>query len=683
MVGYEIGEYNIVEYIGKGSFGTVYKCENEGSFYAMKVFNWDFMFEQYKKYGEDNRITREIECLKIVNDDNVISFIDDGMYEFNNQKYIFVVMELVEGKTLSEYINENELSLEEIQDLFSQILDGLNAIHSKGIVHRDLKPDNIVITSSGRVKILDFGLSKLIDFTSITSTGDQMGSPLYMSPEQIRDSKNIDYRSDYYAAGIILYEMLSKNNPYGELESREQLYYKIINERPISILEYVPSIPNHIDNLINKLLTKLNYERPNSIADIKRSLISAKKIEENLIKEFTPNFFLRTWNEKTILMDYYKDGNKIDNIIFPINHQTQQKNLLKFIEEKEINYFFDPATMRLAYDTYADVKGIASLPYAPKGFDRLELDNLLSLEEKQDYVELVVQEQMKYNPKCIVAPFHVSNNSNLVSIKKDNTENWFTLDIKLLKETKEYMVNEGIDKPLVGGFCIKSEILTTKTEREYFLNVLSGLPCDLYWIYVDCINYNSNKAQIFNYVSSLLKLQRSTNKPVIAGRVGTIGLLLNAFGLYGFETGAARFESFYEDLYKDESQNYNMYVMYYMPELFKNLAISRKDPSKIISILKSKNGVDLKCNCPYCTDKGADEFLIEANTRKHFLYRQEQEIKMLRSLDISQRITYLESRIKNAIKYYQSLSTIFRESDYAFLKNWLSVIPELRKEIGV
>lgn len=682
MIGINLNGYQIIDYIGKGSFGTVYRCEHGSKEYAIKIFNLDYVFHEFRNHGDNNRITREIEALKRANHKNIIKFIDNGFYEENKQTYVYVVMEYLKGKELKEYINSETISLDTAKSIFQDIVSGLEEIHKNGIIHRDLKPENIFITDNSTVKILDFGLSKLINFSSITNTGDMIGSPLYMSPEQIRDSKNIDYRSDYYALGVILFELITKNHPYGEISSRDHLFYKIINEKPLSVLQFEPSIPNYLDNLIENLLKKLNYERPNTINDILLHLESQPDAKQ---KQFAiePGFYVRTWNEKNIFAEFLKDGNRIDNVIFPINHQDRQKGLLDLVKKEQLNYFIDPSTLRLAYDTFADVKGLVSLPYAPTGYNRLEVDDFIDLEKKKRYVKLVVDEQLKHNPSYIVSPFHVSNNSNITTIKNDMNETWFTLDIKLLKETKDFMNAKGIDKPLVGGFCVKTDILTTKTEREYFINVLSGLPCDIYWLYVDCIDNNANSSQIFHYISSLLTLQKVSKKPVIAGRVGPIGLLLLAFGLSGFESGTARFEAFYEDLFKDDSDSYNMYVMYYMPELFKNVPVARKDPSKIISILQSKTGKDIMCKCPYCIGKQPDQLIVDSLTRKHFLYRRNEEIQLLVSMDIPQRIEYITEKINQALANYKALSPIFKDSDYAFLRNWQRVIPDLRAEFGV
>lgn len=678
----EINGYKLIEFKGKGSFGTVYKCEKDGNEYAMKIFSADFVYSEFLK-GDSNRITREIEILKLVNSKNVVRYIDDGSYIENEWKYYYVVMDYIEGNDLKSLIKDKTFSENEALIIFKEIMNGLSDIHKAKLIHRDLKPANIYMLRDGSIKILDFGLSKLIDYTSITNTGELLGSSLYMSPEQISDSKNLDYRSDYYALGVILFELLTKKNPYGEVTSREELYYKIQVEPPISIRTFLPTIDNSIDNLVNSLLEKENYKRPNSIKEIKKYLekVGIDK-EDRTIEKIIPSFFVRLWNEKKVLEEFYNDGFTIENAIFPINHQSQQKNLLNFIKNSKVNYIIDPATMRLAYDSYSDVKGLISLPYAPKDLTRLELEDLKAYHQKKDYVKKVVDEQLKHNPSYIVSPFHVSNNSNLIKIKLDTNENWFSLDIKLLNETKDYLKSINYQGKLVGGFCIKTDILTTKTERDYFLNVLTALECDVYWIYVDCIDNSTNFSQLYNYATTLLDLQKSTNKPVIAGRIGAFGLVLLAYGLYAFESGTSRFETFYEDLYnKDEGDPYNMYVRYYMPELLANVAIERKNPTKIIQLLATKTGQDIGCTCPYCKEQNPANLAIDNLTRKHFLYRRNEEIAKLRSFtNIHERVAYMEERIENAIKHYKSLKPIFKDEDSRFLKIWLDVIKKLNEE---
>lgn len=680
MIGKIIDNFELIKFVGKGSFGSVYQCIKESQLYAIKIFSSEYIFEEFAK-GDDNRITREIDALKMVDSPFVAKYITDGSFIDNSQKYFYVVMDYVEGDDLNSVLKTAKLTIDEVKEVFNKILQGVSAIHEKHLIHRDLKPANIYLTNSGDIKILDFGLSKLIDFTSITTTGAQLGSPLYMSPEQISDSKNIDYRSDYYALGVILFKLLTNETPYGKVSSIEELYYKIRVEPPVSIRTFMPSIDNSIDNLIDTLLQKENYKRPNSIDEILTYLSEEVQQKEEKKLCFTPSFFVRLFNEKTVLEEYYKDGFEIEYAIFPVNHQSRQKNLLSFIRKRNIDFMIDPATMRLAYDSYSDVKGLTELPYAPQNLSRLELTDLNTNVQKQKYVKLVVDEQLKSSPPYVVAPFHVSNNSNLVRIKNDENENWFSLDVKLVNETRDYLNRIAYNGKLVAGFCVKTDILTTKTEKDYFLNVISALKCDMYWMYVDCIDNSSNVSQLYNYASTLLDLQSTTGKPVIAGRIGSFGLVLLAFGLFGFESGTSRFENFSEDLYKETSEPYNMYVRYYFPELLSNIAVERKNPAKIIQLLSSKTGENIKCNCPYCFDKDPSQLIGDSLTRKHFLYRRNAEIQEFRDLDnIEDRVDLIERRIKDGIENYKNLKPIFKDNDSDYLKKWLEVIDRLRKE---
>lgn len=680
MEGLIIDGYEIIKYVGKGQFGTVYICKKDSNEYAMKIFNLEYVLTEYNMHGESNRIRNEIEALKRVKHKNTINYIDDGSFENNNQKYIYVIMEQAKGIELKKYLNEKHIELNDAICIVNQILDALDCIHKNNIIHRDLKPQNIFIDENKNIKVLDYGLSKIIDFTSITSTGETIGSPIYMSPEQLVDSKHIDYRSDYYSLGIILFELLSQKFPYN-FSNINELFYKILNEKPISILQYMPEMPNYIDNLIISLLEKDVYKRPDNIKKIK-DLLNIKNIFEEKNEIIQPSFYLRLYNENTIMKEFYLDGNKIENAIFPINLQTNQKNLLKQLDLNNINYFFDPATIRLTYDTFSDNKGLIELPYAPNGYDKYEIRDFESIEKKREYVKNVVEEQLKYNSNYILAPFHASNNSNFVSIKGDILDTWFTLDVKLLKETKDYLIQNNIDRKLVMGVCVKKDILTTASEREYLLNVLTSLPVDMYIIYVDTIDYNSNISEIYNYMLTLLKLQKFSNKPVIAGRINSaFGLVLLSLGLYAFESGASRFESYYEELYSERNNSYNMYVTYYIPELLKVISISRKDPSKLVGILDSDIGNNLKCNCPYCKGKKIEEILQEKNCRLHFLYNRNREIENIRKLDKNERTDYMIQYINNSINYYQKLSPVFKANDWEYLKKLQKIVPDLIKDL--
>jgi serine/threonine protein kinase len=188
-----------------------------------------------------------------------------------------IVMELLEGEDLDERVKrKGPLSEEEIKPLFDQVLNAFDYAHSKGIVHRDIKPANIFVDASNQVKILDFGIAKIFGTgNEMTQTGTQMGTPVYMSPEQVKGDKSIDHRSDIYSLGVTLYFLLSGKVPYESSEdSSYEIFTKIVNEQ-------IPLLDNNdfFNSIINKAVAKDRNERFQSIDDLKTSIINAKTID--------------------------------------------------------------------------------------------------------------------------------------------------------------------------------------------------------------------------------------------------------------------------------------------------------------------------------------------------------------------------------------------------------------------
>lgn len=263
IIGNVINGYLFEEALGSGSFGSVYRVTKNGHQYAAKILSETYILEEFKH--EQNRITREIDVLKNVNHNNLIKYEEDFFFEdvFGITEYV-IIMEYFPGGTLRKYLNCG-VGIDELVKIFVKILDGVKALHNtiisdEGIIHRDLKPDNILVNDNSDIKIIDYGLSRIIDFSSITSTGVQIGSPLYMSPEQLKDSKHIDYRADIYALGIILYEMVTKNIPY-RATTLPELMMKIINEPIVPPRQYNAEISDGLEKIIFKATSKEPFAR--------------------------------------------------------------------------------------------------------------------------------------------------------------------------------------------------------------------------------------------------------------------------------------------------------------------------------------------------------------------------------------------------------------------------------------
>ena len=316
FLGLTINGYSFLEVVGSGSFGTVYKVQKDDNIFAAKVFAESFVLNEYK--NDRNRITNEIDALKIVNSKNLVKYYDDFEYALESGLNThIIIMEFVTGEKVTDVIqkisDENQLV-----DLFKNILNAVKQLHSYGIIHRDLKPDNILITEDGEIKVIDYGLVKLIDFSSITRTGDSVGSPMFMSPEQIIDSKHITNRSDIYSLGVILYLMFTKSYPY-DVKSLEELVYKIINIPIIPPTERNSEIPKYIEKIIYKALSKKDYNRYQTIEDFYQAFDNIENVDN-----ITPSTYY-AWliNEKKVYETYIENNNL--KCIFPLHLKYSQK----------------------------------------------------------------------------------------------------------------------------------------------------------------------------------------------------------------------------------------------------------------------------------------------------------------------------------------------------------------------
>jgi eukaryotic-like serine/threonine-protein kinase len=422
MLNQTINGYTFKDFIGSGGFGSVYRVEKDGSTYAIKVFREEYILKEYQERGNNNRIQREIEIMKSVNHPFLVRYIDDFKTTYLNVASYFLVMEYAEGETLQKIIKRNGFTSElEIISVFENILKGIKALHQirgadddKGIIHRDLKPENIIVNKSA-VKILDYGISKVIDFTALTSTGNFLGSPLYASPEQITDSKHIDKRSDLYTLGVILYEMLTKHVPY-DYTGLPDLIDKIKSESPIPPRKYNSDITNKYENIIFKLLEKHPYQRYANVDDLISEFESTKTTNGGKY-DLTPRFVLRLYDDFSVLQRYLLNHSHSITVDFPAIHQYRQKSLLQLIQGSHFEKIIDPETVRFAYSTYIDRKGLLKLPYCPSNYEVITPSYLNTYKKQQDYVKKVIDEEAKLGADIFISPYHYTHNNGFANIQ--------------------------------------------------------------------------------------------------------------------------------------------------------------------------------------------------------------------------------------------------------------------------
>ena len=283
MIGQTISHYRIVEQLGAGGMGVVYKAQDSRLERAVAL---KFLPEKLAQEPQAlERFRREARAASALNHPGICTIYDIGEQDGR----AFIAMEFIDGETLRSHIHGKPLPVDEVLDLGTQIAEALEAAHAEGIIHRDIKPANIFVTKRGRAKVLDFGLAKLVPKGIAGGDGDSSeesasansiagiisGTPSYMSPEQVRGD-DLDPRTDIFSLGLVLYEMATGRQAFGG-GTGGAIIEAVLTRPPVAVRSSNPNIPPRLEAIIDKALAKDREQRYQSAAELLAELQRLKR----------------------------------------------------------------------------------------------------------------------------------------------------------------------------------------------------------------------------------------------------------------------------------------------------------------------------------------------------------------------------------------------------------------------
>jgi tetratricopeptide (TPR) repeat protein len=273
MIGSTVSHYRILEKLGGGGMGVVYKAEDAK---LKRTVALKFLPPTLTTDPEARaRFIREAQAASALDHPNICTVHDVGD---TDDGQTFIVMACYDGVSLKKKIDQGPLDIDLASDISIQIASGLSRAHEAGIIHRDIKPANIIITERGEAKIVDFGLAKLSGRTLLTKSGTTLGTASYMSPEQAR-GEDVDQRTDIWSLGVVMYEMLTGRRPFAS-DYEQALVYSILNENPVSLRKLRPDIPAAIEQVVLRAMSKIPDERYQNADEVLADLRLLKAGEE-------------------------------------------------------------------------------------------------------------------------------------------------------------------------------------------------------------------------------------------------------------------------------------------------------------------------------------------------------------------------------------------------------------------
>lgn len=519
--------FRLTGYIDSGQFGDVWRAERDGRFYAVKILRP----EAVDQVGLE-RFRREVELISSVGQENVVAYAGSGVAITGTRSFYWLAMPLLEGRTLKAELEAGggRLVPGRVRNVGRQIALGLQAVHEKGVIHRDLKPANAFVCSDGTVKLLDFGLCRFLDASTLTVRGWVPGTPAYMAPEQLWGRPDVG--SDLHALGVILYELLVGRRPYLGSNTAE-LCAAILNETAEAPRGFDPTIPEDLEDLVLALLEKQPFDRPPSAGEVAEALVPQLGVAISARpqphpRDARPVIFFRVGNvDAEAVAEACATEDVPDGAVVGISEQYALSRARQAIKAYNGALGVDPLTPRLSFASFAKAKTLAGLSYSP-GMSPYRPSHFKNdPEARKQFVRNCLREQDEREGNPLFAP--------TLAMQSEESE-WVAINGKLIDDAVRANV---WGKPLYAQVAISFDAISSEAAQIALANRLRREGIVANWLMFDPLSAQATAEELVWALRFALLLQDSGAKSVIA-RAGSLRHFFLAFGVAGVEYGLGR-----------------------------------------------------------------------------------------------------------------------------------------------
>jgi hypothetical protein len=628
-----IANFRFVRLLGSGSFAHTYEAERDGERFAVKVF-----YDLPATVDTQERFRREVDSLRIPHP-NLAEYVESGVAPCGGRSAAYIAMRYLPGNSLRERLAERggKISWQQALSVAQGISSGLLCLHEHGVVHRDLKPANVYLTSAGGVVILDFGLARMQDLTTITARGAFVGTRAYCAPEQIRGESDI--HSDLYALGAILFEMLTGHRPF-KASNELELIERITREDPEPPAALEPSVPAWLDRLVLSLLAKEPLQRPRGAQAVLDALRdparhAAVAVREPYDRDSKPMLVARvtTGSAARAVLDVGLQGGAPDIAIAAITQSTQLDELHRARGLAGVVVAVDTRLLDTATGGFQSIAALRDRRFLPPGAEPHTPASLRAPGETERVARGDIQEQIDEGANLLRAP----------AFAVDTPESgWLRRNPRLLEVSLAAREALAPSLALYAQVPCTIDALTRRDDRLSIVNRYARGDPDGYWVGITGAEASSAE-QLAGAIDFVLMLEE-LGAPCIWALPSTLAELAWSMGVAGVEIPLGRIGGFRLPSATRQIRRTDRASRFEFPSLMTSL-----NAELAAEALESDLFPECSCECPSCKRASSIAERL-AHADEHNLCMWVELRESLAPLDVAQRVERYRVRLEAATK---------------------------------